>query len=53
MLASSPGFTKRAYWIDTVVFQTRGMIMNWIVGIVVIAAVAAAVYYFGYMPRWW
>jgi len=29
------------------------MIMRWIVSIVVIAAVAAAVYYFGYMPKWW
>jgi hypothetical protein len=29
------------------------MTMNWIVGIVVIAAVAVAVYYFGYMPKWW
>jgi hypothetical protein len=29
------------------------MTMRWIVGVVVIAAVAAAVYYFGYMPKWW
>jgi hypothetical protein len=29
------------------------MNMKWIVGIVVIAAVAGTVYYFGYLPKWW
>ncbi len=47
------GFTKQAHWVDTVLCLTTGDNMRWIVSLVVIAAVVGAVYYFGYLPKWW